>query len=64
MKKRIIIDKQTMDKIIKVFKVSKESVYSALRFQTRSDLSNKIRVMALKNGGKVFGEIEIKKRDE
>jgi hypothetical protein len=64
MKKRIIIDREEIKKMMKVFNVSEKSIYSALSFQTKSTLSNKIRLMALKNGGKIFGEIEIRKRDE
>ena len=64
MNKRIIISTEIREKIKEVFGVSDQAIWEALRYKTKTDRANKIRVMALKNGGKIFGEIKTQKRDE
>jgi len=52
--KKIECEHGMNEKLQKVFKTSHVTVRRALRFESKSDLANKIRSYALKNGGILF----------
>lgn len=57
-KKKIECEHGMNEKLQKVFKTSHVTVRRALRFESKSDLSNRIRSYALKNGGILFESSE------
>lgn len=46
MKRRIIIDRESIRKLMKVFGVTEQTVYSALRYDLKSDKAERIRYVA------------------
>lgn len=57
--KRIIIDAEGRDFLVRSFNVSEQMVSYALNFRRHSDLAKKIRTMSLQKGGKLVAEEEI-----
>ena len=57
-KKKIECEHGMNEKLQQVFKTSHVTVRRALRFESKSELSNRIRTYALKNGGVVFESSE------
>lgn len=55
MKKRIVIDARERKFLALAFGVTEQSVHYALNFKRNSDLSNRIRTLALERGGEVLG---------
>lgn len=53
MKKQILTDNETKTYLMKAFKCSRQQVWRALNFERDSDLAKRIRVQALKRGGKL-----------
>ena len=54
MDKRIFVEQEGMEKLRKVFGVSRQSIWKALTYQTQSEFSNKIRHTALTQCGGVM----------
>lgn len=50
-RKRIIVSASVRAKIRKVFKVTDQTVYRMLRYESNSPLADKVRTYALKNEG-------------
>ncbi len=53
MKKRILVDVDTVAFIKKAFNISRVTVWRALTFETDTDLARRIRTLALKRGGRL-----------
>jgi len=56
--KYIKLDKDKIQEISDLKKVSKVTVYAALKFETQTPLAMLIRAWALNHGGKLFQEID------
>ncbi len=56
--KYIKLDKDRVKEIAEIKGVSTVTVYSALKFQTKSPMSMLIRAWALNHGGKLFEEAD------
>lgn len=48
--KKIVTTNENIEKLSKIFDVSTRSIYKALRYETKGDRPDKIRVAALKMG--------------
>lgn len=55
MKKQILIDRKGIGYLADAFKVTREQVHRALRFERNSDAARSMRAMALQNGGALVG---------
>ena len=53
MKKQILTDNETKTFLMKVFGCSRQQVWRALNFERNSDKAQRIRILALKRGGKL-----------
>ena len=53
MSKQILTDRETKHFLMKAFKCSQQAVWLALTFKRDSDMARRIRVLALKRGGKL-----------
>ena len=53
MKKRILVDVDTVAFLRKAFNVSRATVWRALTFETNTDLAKRIRKLALERGGRL-----------
>jgi len=53
MKKQILTDNETKTFLAKAFKCTRQQVWRALNFERDSDLAKRIRILALKRGGKL-----------
>lgn len=55
MDKQILTDNETKTFLVKAFGCSRQAVWQALTFKRDSDTARRIRVLALKRGGKLMG---------
>lgn len=53
MKKQILTDNETKAFLMKAFGCTRQQVWRALNFERDSDLARRIRILALKRGGKL-----------
>ena len=53
MRKQILTDNETKTFLMKTFKCSRQAVWQALNFVRDSDQARRIRILALKRGGKL-----------
>ena len=53
MKKQILTDNETKTFLMKAFGCSRQQVWRALNFERNSDKAQRIRILALKRGGKL-----------
>lgn len=53
MSRQILTDKETKHFLMKAFKCSQQAVWLALTFKRDSEMSRRIRALALKRGGKI-----------
>ena len=51
--KSILVDHGTRKELARIFKCTYPTIKSALNYKTTTDLSNKIRVAAIRKGGRV-----------
>lgn len=56
MPKQILLPPAQKAEIIKMFKTTRVTLWSALRFETNSALANKLRAAALERGGVIYEE--------
>lgn len=61
-KKVIEVPLELRREIAKTFKTTEVTVQDALRFKTKSPLSNLIRAYAMQHGGKLY-EVQIRKQE-
>lgn len=53
MRKQILTDNETKSFLMKAFGCSRQAVWQALNFERNSDQARRIRILALKRGGKL-----------
>lgn len=56
MAKQILLPREKKAEIIKMYKTTRVTLWSALRFDTNSELAKKLRAAALERGGVIYEE--------